>query len=394
MLEPAILTVWLLPLAALSGWYVARRERRKPPETHPHGRISADYLRGLSHLVQDDPDRAIEMFVRVLDVDNDTVETHMALGNLFRRRGEVERALRIHQNLISRDNLKSRFRNQARFELAQDYLQAGMLDRAEDIGQELVAEGVFLQPALEHLIKIYEKERDWERAISTTQRWEAVSGQSRRGVIAHYLCELSDEARQRGSEEKARDYLQRALSEDRDCARASMARGSMEASRGNWEAAVQAYRRVLWQNQSYLPEVLAPLERCYTELNQLEVWQDFLKEAAYRYEGAAPHVSLARLLSRLGEPDSAASQLSEYLQITPNWVGFYYLVQLTGTTSDEALSGPLQSLRAALGRMIDNAALYQCRHCGFSGRTLHWQCPRCGRWSSMLPLKDLVQTAR
>ena len=393
MLDPGVLTVWLLPLAAFSGWYLARRDRRKPDESQ-HGRISADYLRGLNHLVNDEPDRAIEVFVRVLDVDNDTVETHMALGNLFRRRGEVERALRIHQNLISRGNLKHRFRNQARFELAQDYLQAGMLDRAEDIGQELVNEGVFLQPALEHLIKIYEKERDWERAIETSQRWEAVSGQSRRAIIAHYHCELSEEARQRGDDERARHLLDRALSEDRDCVRASILRGGLEESRGNWEEAVRAYRRVLWQNQSYLPEVLSPLERCYTAMEKLDVWLDFLKEATFRYEEAAPHISTARLLNRMGQPAEAASQLSEYLQITPNWVGFYYLVQLTGTTGDDTLSGPLQSLRAALGRMLESAALYQCRHCGFSGRILNWQCPRCGRWSSMLPLKDLIQTAR
>lgn len=392
MFDPVLLTVWLLPLAALSGWYVARRTTSKPTATS-HGRLSSDYLRGLNHLVNDEPDRAIEVFVRVLDVDNDTVETHMAMGNLFRRRGEVERALRIHQNLVARKNIKSRFRNQARFEAAQDYLQAGMLDRAEDLGLELVKQGVFLQPALEHLIKIYEKEREWSRAMETSQRWESISGQSRHPIKAHYLCELSEEARQAGNEARARKYLRNAIAEDRNCARASILLGALEQGKENWEAAIQAYRRVLWQDQNYLTEVLEPLERCYDAIGNPEALREFLEEAAYRYEGAAPRIALARLLNDLHRPEEAARELSEYLQLTPNWAGFYYLVQLTGTADNEPLSGPLQSLRTTLGRMIDKAAHYQCTHCGFSERVLQWQCPRCGRWGSITPLKDLVQMA-
>ena len=178
----------MLPVAAASGWY-ARGRSRDPDE--PAAPVNADYLRGISHLVNDDADRAIAAFVRLLDVDNDTAETHIALGNLFRRQGEVDRALRVHQNLVARPNLKAAHRNQARYELAQDYLRAGVLDRAERLFGDLSDDDVHGQQSLSRLLGIHEQTREWQSAIQVADRLFAETDETLATLIGQYHCELT-----------------------------------------------------------------------------------------------------------------------------------------------------------------------------------------------------------
>jgi lipopolysaccharide biosynthesis regulator YciM len=160
------LLLLLLPVAAASGWIAARRSQRQE-----RGKCVNDtspvYFRGLNHLLNEEPDKAIDAFVEMLEVDSDTVETHLALGNLFRRRGEVERAIRIHQNLIARPALTREQRAQALLELGQDYMRAGLLDRAENLFRELKDTRLHVRQALKNLLVIYEKERDWQACLDT-----------------------------------------------------------------------------------------------------------------------------------------------------------------------------------------------------------------------------------
>lgn len=386
MLESAWLVLLLLPLAAASGWYVRGRLRlpeENPPVVHP------DYLRGISHLVNDDADKAIEVFMRLLEVDNETVETHLALGNLFRRQGEVDRALRVHQNLVARPNLQAVHRNQARYELAQDYLRAGVLDRAEDLFRELVDQGMYLDRALAGLVSIYEAERDWGQAIETTRRLESARGHTLRPVIAQYQCELAEEARTAKDPAAALAHLKTARGEYRECVRASLLRGAIEEAAGDHGAAIKCYRQVARQDIDFVTEVLAPLERCFLALDDAAGYRRFLDDVIARYDGAAPQVALARLLQRQGDIDAGIAALANYLQATPNWIGFYHLLDITRSGSTTGLSGPLDSLRESLRQIIHNQPLYHCGHCGFAGRYLHWQCPSCKQWNSMAPVRDL-----
>lgn len=386
MLDGYWLVLLLLPAAAASGWYLRGRMRRpeeRPPQVHP------DYLRGISHLVNDDADKAIEVFVRLLEVDNETVETHLALGNLFRRQGEVDRALRVHQNLVARPNLKPVHRNQARFELAQDYLRAGVLDRAENLFRELVDQGMFLERALSGLVAIYEAERDWQQAIETTRRLESVRGHSLRPVIAQYFCELAENERTAGDVQAALRHIKSARGEFRECVRASLLRGEIEEAAGDHGTAIKAYRQVLKQDVDFVTEILAPMERCFLARDDFDGYRRFLEEVIQRYEGPAPHIALARLLERQRRNDEAIAHLSDYLQATPNWIAFYHLLDLTWSGTRTGLSGPLDSLRQSLRQVIDRQPLYHCGHCGFSGRYLHWQCPSCKQWNSVAPVRDV-----
>ena len=386
MLEGTLLVLLLLPVAAASGWYLrgrAQSPEEAPPAVHP------DYLRGISHLVNEDSDKAIEVFVRLLEVDNETVETHLALGNLFRRQGEVDRALRVHQNLVARPNLKPIHRNQARFELAQDYLRAGVLDRAENLFRELVEQGMFLERALSGLVTIYEQERDWEQAVTTTRKLESVRGHSLRPIIAQYYCELADDARQSKNIDAAQKFLKSARSEFRECVRASLISGEIAEAGEDWRAAIKAYQQVPKQDIEFATEILKPLERCYSALEDMQGYQRFLENLSKRYEGAAPHVALAKLFQRQDDSDGAIMHLSDYVQETPNWIGFHYLLELTWSDTPSNLSGPLDSLRESLRQVIERQATYLCGQCGFSGRYRHWQCPSCKQWNTIAPVRDV-----
>lgn len=382
-----ILLLLLLPVAAASGWYL--RGRSYAPEEVPAA-VHPDYLRGISHLVNEDADKAIEAFIRLLDVDNETVEMHLALGNLFRRQGEVDRALRVHQNLVARPNLKPEHRNQARYELAQDYLRAGVLDRAENLFRELADQGMFLERTLPGLITIYEQGRDWQQAVATTRTLEAVRGHSLRPIIAQYYCELADQARSDADPAAALAFVKQARSEYRECVRASLIQGELAEAAQDYAGAVRAYQQVLKQDVDFATEVLAPLHRCYTALDDMRGYRRFLESMLKHYEGAAPHVALAQLLQEEQDSAGAVMHLAAYVRDTPNWIGFYHLLEFTWSDAPESLSGPLNSLRESLRHIIGQQATYLCSHCGFSGRYRHWQCPSCRQWNSIAPIHDVT----
>lgn len=383
-----IILLLLLPLAAASGWYYAVRQRKTQETTTT---IDPEYLRGLNYLVDDNADKAIEVFVKLLQVDNSTIETHLALGNLFRRQGEVDRALRIHQNLFARPNLEPIHRNKACYELGSDYMRAGMLDRAEGLFRELADKGIFLDKTLPGLVSIYEQERDWQQAIETSRRLEPVQGHSLRPITAQYYCEMAEDARRGGQDEQeCLKLLRQALTEHPDCVRASLMEGALHEKAGRTQEAIQAYRRIIKQDSDFISEILEPLERCYSSLYERAKWREDLEQMIRAYDGAAPRIALAAALLRDGQEKAGMDYLASYLKDRPSWIGFYHLLDMASSSSAGALSGPLEGVRSTLHHLIEVSARYHCSSCGFEGRSLHWQCPRCKHWNTLSPLKDIV----
>lgn len=377
------LALLLMPMAGAVGWYL--RSRVRPPETQPAP--NTDYLQGVQYLVNDETDKAMDVFIRLLEVDNDTVETHLALGALFRRRGEVDRALRVHQNLVARPNLDHKYRNRARLELAQDYMKAGVLDRAEGLYLELLEQGMFQDAALASLVSIYEKERDWERAIEATRRQEKVQGTAEPGRLAQYACEMAEEALWQKDSKTALQWAKRALTDDRGCVRASLLEGKALEATGDHKAAVRAYRRVVKQDPRFVVETLGPLKRCYEALNKSDEWISYLREQSTQQSLPAVQVALAREST----PADGVALLASYLSTTPSWTAFNHLLELNQAELPPTLAAPLETLHGALRATLASAPLYACQHCGFSGRAIHWQCPSCRNWASMTPVSDVAK---
>ncbi|MDH4133287.1 MAG: tetratricopeptide repeat protein, partial [Gammaproteobacteria bacterium] len=242
---------FLLPVAAASGWFAARRIT-----TNPGRVVSAEYRRGVSYLLNEQPDRAIEIFTRLMDADVDTIEIHLALGSVFRRRGEVERAIRIHQGLVSGSALDPAQRSHALCELALDYQKAGLLDRAETLFEELTQIPEHTDQALRSLIHIYEQEKDWDKVSVVARRLMSVSGTEQYGLLAQYRCEMAEVALNRNDFTSADRFMREALALDPRCARAHHLAGQAAAAQGDDRRAIAAWQEIEYLDPAFLDEVV------------------------------------------------------------------------------------------------------------------------------------------
>lgn len=380
--------LWLLlPLAAASGWLAARVDYKRR-ERNLDVDLSAAYLKGLNFLLNEQPDKAIEIFVHVLEVNSETVETHLALGNLFRRRGEVERAIRIHQNLIARPTLDKEQRTLALLELAQDYLKAGLLDRAENLFLELAEIRSHSEQALNHLRSIYQQEKDWEKAIPVTRRLARLSGKRLDDVIAQYYCELAEQAAAKDNRHRAREYLKEALASDKHCVRASMLLGDIESADGHQRQAITAWREIERQDPRYLGEVANRIAASYRALGDEAGLHGFFSEALARHGGSALAVVFSEIIKQRDGVEAAEKFVADWLRQSPNVHG---LTQLIDLNLEEATGGAREDLKLLKGIIEGLRAQHQgysCEECGFRGRTLHWICPSCSRWNTVRPVSE------
>jgi lipopolysaccharide assembly protein B len=382
--------VWfLVPVAALGGWIAARWGSGGTTGGPPHRFPGPDYLRGLDYLLNEQPDKAIDVFVQMLEVTADTFETHLALGNLFRKRGEVDRAIRVHRNLVARDSLSGDQRSDALLELGRDFQRAGLLDRAEELYSELLQRRDHMTQVLPLLLDIYQLEKDWESAIRIASRMEQVNNRPATIVIAQFLCEMAADARVRGETEKARELLEKALATHNDCARASLLLGDIEREAGHHETALKAYSRIDGQDRELLPEVFASLYACHRELGDADGMIEYLRECIPRYNGIAPVIVLADILAEQHRLNEACEFLTRHLARYPSVRGLakYVDLRIAGCHADGSES--LLMLKNLTDRLQKGKPAYLCRECGFTGKTLYWQCPGCRSWDTVRPIHDV-----
>lgn len=259
---------WLLviPVAFAFGWMAARYDLKTLLSESAN--LPRSYFRGLNFLLNEQPDQAIDAFIEVVKLDPETVELHFALGNLFRRRGETDRAIRVHQNLLSRADLPVSERDHALYELGQDFLKAGLLDRAEETFRSLET-GDYALGAQRALLTIYEIEKDWVKSIDTARHLETMGAESLDKEIAQFHCELAQEALQQKKPDEARRQLGFALKANPTNVRATILFGDVDAAGGAQEAAIAQWRRVEEQNPAYLPLVAEKLMKAYEALGQI-----------------------------------------------------------------------------------------------------------------------------
>ncbi len=379
--------VWLLlllPAAAASGWFAAGRGsafgRKKDSNQLPGA-----YFRGLNFLINEQPDKAIELFLKVLEVDTETVEMHLAVGNLFRRRGEIERATRIHQNLVARPSLDRHQRSQALYELGQDYFKAGLYDRAEQLFTELADTADYEQQARKYLLQIYDQEKEWDRAIEIAEILAQKFGQNMSTVAAQYYCELAEAAITEGRYDQAQQNVSAALQSDQGCVRATIQAGRLYALHGDHKKAVAAWRTIEHQNHAYLGEVVDLISNSYRALGDLDSLQDFLRLALQKHRDVKLMLALTETMDSRSGGEKAERFLVDWLRRYPTLHGLYRLIQLKLRHTQGPAKKDLKLLEGMIGGILRKESSYECRQCGFSGRSLHWQCPGCKGWNSITP---------
>jgi lipopolysaccharide biosynthesis regulator YciM len=375
---------WLLafPLFFGLGWLAARIDiKHLVSESRA---LPGSYFKGLNFLLNEQPDKAIEAFIEVVKVDPQTIELHFALGSLFRRRGEVERAIRMHQNLAERPDLVAEQRLQAVYELAQDYLKAGLLDRAEEHFTQLLGTA-FDEQALQFLLEIYEQEKEWEKAIEIAGRLEARTGQSRQKEIANFACEIATREIMQSRFDAARPHLARALAHHRLCVRATILLGDVEQALGRDEAAIETWSRIESQNPEYLPLVAERLSEGYRRLGRTDAGLTLLKGYLARYPSIdLLNVAFQAELDTAGS-DSAYRLVREELRRNPTLLGLDKLLEAQLLEVPASRRHDLELVKDLVHQHTRSLAMYRCDHCGFRARQFYWHCPACNSWESYAP---------
>ena len=335
--------------------------------------------------MNEQPDKAIELFLHIAELDKDTFETQLALGHLFRRRGEVDRAIRLHQGLAQRTDLSDPQRVLALLALGEDYMKSGLLDRAEGVFTDLARIDQRAPQALKHLIGIYQAERDWPKAIENATRYEAATGEPMGKLIAQYECELADRLRLAGDTAGAREAVSRAYAADSTSVRAGILEGRIEADAGNDAAAIRAYERAARHDTDFLPELLPALLAAYERGGAVAGARKFLAEMSEHYRGIAPVLALTRLVEAQDGVHAARGYLTQQLKDRPSVRGEAALIDLT-LAENTNLVGTLQDLRLITEQLLVRNPSYRCSRCGFGARSHHWQCPSCKEWGTIKPL--------
>lgn len=362
----------LLPLAALSGWKIGRSRGI-----------------GLHDLFGKRPEKGAQLFVQWLESNQETVETHLTLGNIFRRRGEVDKAIGIHQNLITNSTLTQEQRALSLLELSRDYMRAGVLDRAENVLLELVKEGRELEASFQHLIDIYQQSKEWLRAIAVAEQLQALTKRDMSFHIAHFYCELAEQRWLKGEREAALENLKLALETNSKCVRASLLIGDIEAHSGHFKTAIKAYRQVERQDTAFLSEIVFPLSRCYESLGNPEKMVQYLNGCLQTQPSLAVVLAFSDWLHKTKGEEEALKFVVEHLRVHPSIRGINRLLQFSLSRAEtSAARAELELLQELLQKLSANKPLYRCQACGFSGRTLQWQCPSCKRWDVIKPIQE------
>lgn len=386
-----MINLWplLLPTAAWSGWWMAKRNAdgkvRKSEK-----KLSHEYVVGLNYLLNEQPDKAVDLFIKLLEVDSETVETHLALGSLFRRRGEVDRAIRIHQNLIARPQLSDYERKEALMALGQDYMSAGLFDRAERIFLE-VLEMVNDREisSLRGLLAIYQQEKAWEKALDIVQKIEVCTGSSMHCEAAHYFCEIATQDLKQNIPEKAYQAIQQALLVDANSVRASLMLAKMEMQAGRYQQAIQALKRVAEQDPEFLNEILEPLIVCHKQLDTMDECILYLEQTLTHHPRASVIFVIGEYLSREKSVDVAIDFVASHLGSHPSIRGLNQLIRWHLESASGKVRDKLQILYDITSKFLESKPIYRCSHCGFSGKLLHWQCPSCKLWGKTKPIHGL-----
>lgn len=373
---------WLVPLLTFFLGVIVTRWLLKHKNANQNKQVNQEYFKGLNFLLNEEPDKAIEVFIKALEVDSETVELHLALGGLFRRKGQVDRATRIHQNLIARTTLTQEQRLQAIYELAQDYYKAGLLDRAENLFLELKDSVFYRYQAIEGLSRLYQKEKEWSKAIEVTRLHKRADRSQYTRRISHYWCELATLALANDSLEDARKYLRSALNEDRSAARPLLLRGELSFKSHDYAKAIKLWQSLAVSHPGLAELVVDKMIRSYQQLEDPRGLKDYLLNfASIPKESSAFERWLKSLVDVLGE-EAALKQIFEQLKAE----GLSHAVSdhLYQMTDEHKLSNEQQQslVKELLNRAKRSNIEYTCVGCGFDTKAMHWYCPNCGEWDS------------
>ena len=367
-------------ILAATGWalgYFGERDEQPP--------LNIDYLKGLNFLLNEQTDQAVDHFLKMVRVDDNTIETHFALGNLFRKRGEVNRAIKIHQNIIARPDITEEQRNQAFYSLAKDYRHAGLLDRAEVLFIRLKDKSEFISESLKNLINIYEQEKEWSKAIEIAKKLNKLySNDSLDMQISHYHCELAEEAIDEKNYHKAITHLNSVNSKNNKTLRIELIFAKLNAIQGYEKKAIDIYFNILKQNNYFVAEALPLVFNIFQNLNNLQEFDKKLNSVINQKPKISNLIAYTALASNLEHSKSIDNCIEGYIrsdEALSEFINVNDIFQSELNLKDSSI----KKIKHGLMVLANNNPRYQCSECGFSSQKLLWQCPSCKAWETQRP---------
>ena len=380
--------LWMLlvfPLFFVMGWLTARMDIKEL--LSESSLLPRSYFQGLNFLLSEQQDKAIEAFIEVVKVDPQTIELHFALGSLFRKRGEVDRALRMHLNLVERADLDETKKQQALFELAQDYLKAGIMDRAEVAFQQLLT-SPYAKESLDFLLEIYQKEKDWLKAIDICQRLTDLTGQPYKKEASAFYCELATYELARKQLDAARVHIEQALEVNPQAVRATIMLGDMEIAAGNHKQAIETWKNIESQGAQYLPLAAEKILQAYRHIDREDEGISLLQSYQEKYPSQdLMNVLFQAVLKRDGA--TAANHLvRSELQRNPTLLGLDKFLEARLLEVTEKNRADVEMVKNLVHQRTRSLAMYYCSSCGFKARQFYWHCPACHGWETYSPRRS------
>lgn len=382
--------LFIIPLfvAVAIGWLLGRQQNNKQPQNT----LQQEYFRGLDFLLSEKTDEAIDSFIRALEINSDTIPAHIALAKLFRKKGDVQRAIQIHQSLLARSDLSHDDFMRIQMALARDYYAVGLLDRAENLLLEIRSQrssADVLQKASALLIKLYAKEQEWQQALDVAKQLSVTERPGLDVELSHYCCELAEGyiAQQRYRHASAK--LNLALTFDKNAVRANLLLADIAIKQQEWKKAIATLKQVAQQDSTFLSETIERLKHCYHELNQTSEFERLMKQWLNKYPSTSIMLALGDIILQQQGAYPAGAFITDQLKQRPSIKGFNQLIDLYITHASKGANESLMVLRGLTGQLELSKPVYHCQRCGFSGKSLHWQCPSCQNWGTTKPIHGL-----
>jgi lipopolysaccharide biosynthesis regulator YciM len=385
MIDLSVMSGWSLLVAfiiILAAWLLLRRYKKRSgiPDT-----LSSEYFKGLNYLLNDEQGKALDIFVKLVESDWEIIDTHFALGKIFRKNGEIDKAIKIHQGLIARPSLPEKYRSKVLLELGYDYLGAGWFDRAEGLFKEVLIHDKTSETARRNLILIYQQEKDWHKAIDIGVDLFGENPSDFGPMISQYYCELANIAKIKGDVSHVEHNAKQALRYDSGSVRASMLLAEQSMNRGDYKQAIRYIEQIEEQDAEFLPVVLDQLIECYHRLNDPDGLLEYLDDLEEKHDLLGLLEKHAMVIERYKDRDAVTEYLTKRLKKHPSIQGMHHLLAYKSNDASASDLTLFMDLKSALVKMKHGDTEFQCHHCGFQANTLYWLCPGCQSWGEIKP---------
>ncbi|WP_019027925.1 lipopolysaccharide assembly protein LapB [Colwellia piezophila] len=378
----------LLPVAMAYGWFMGRNSIKQNQQTAKQD-LSIKYSTGLNYLLSNQQDKAIDSLLDALKVEDDSVEAHFAMANLFRKRGELDRALKVHEHLVRLTHLPTKDKQQAVFELGKDFLSAGLYDRAETMFTKLLKSKDYGLKSLSYLLKIFQSTKDWQHGIDRQKLIVKHNDKRILHTLANFYCELATTAFEQDEFIAVIELLEQALILDPNSCRANWLMAKIYENHQQCELAAKCYQAIYKQDNEFFPDVIEQMLACYTRLDELDQFYSFIKKVYDETAGSGALICyLSHVENKHGKKKALEFMVSA-LKRRPTIRGFEHFVNMQMTQADDVSNASLDLIKELIGEYLKIKHRYSCRSCGFNSQIHYWSCPSCHEWEQLKPVRGL-----